>query len=80
VSVSVQRCSVQYKGYKLVGVTTVEEGATIGTTPLFVDSYIAAYIKVQYRVIGVHSTGLTVARGVGRCPQVLLKVGVGKFL
>jgi hypothetical protein len=30
---------------------------------------IAAYIQVQYRVIGVHPTGLTVARGVGRCPQ-----------
>jgi hypothetical protein len=36
---------------------------------LFIDSYIAAYIQVQYRVIGVHPTGLTVARGVGRCPQ-----------
>jgi hypothetical protein len=34
VSVSVQRCSVQYKGYNLIGVTTVEEGATIGTTAL----------------------------------------------
>ncbi len=30
--VSVQRYSVQYKGYNLFGVTTVEEGATIGTT------------------------------------------------
>jgi hypothetical protein len=27
------------------------------------DSYIAANIQVQYRVIGVHPTGLTVARG-----------------
>ncbi len=35
----------------------------------FIDSYIAAYIQVQYRVTGVHPTGLTVARGVGRCPQ-----------
>jgi hypothetical protein len=35
----------------------------------FIDSYIAAYIQVQYRVIGVHPTGLTVARGVSRCPQ-----------
>ncbi len=34
VSVNVQRCSVQYKGYNLVGVTTVEECATIGTTAL----------------------------------------------
>jgi hypothetical protein len=24
---------------------------------------------MQYRVVGVHPTGLTVARGVGRCPQ-----------
>jgi hypothetical protein len=32
--VNVQRCSVQYKGYNLVGVTTVEEGTTIGTTAL----------------------------------------------
>jgi hypothetical protein len=24
---------------------------------------------VQYRVTGVHPTGLTVVRGVGRCPQ-----------
>jgi hypothetical protein len=35
----------------------------------YIDSYIAAYIQVQYRVIGVHPTGLTAARGVGRCPQ-----------
>ncbi len=35
----------------------------------FIDSYIAASIQVQYRVTGVHPTGLTVARGVGRCPQ-----------
>ncbi len=34
VSVSVQRFSVQYKGYNLVGVTTLEEGAMIGTTAL----------------------------------------------
>ncbi len=35
----------------------------------FIDSYIAAYIQVQYRVIGIHPTGLTVARGVGKCPH-----------
>ncbi len=34
VSVSVQRYSVQYKGYNLIGVTTVEEGTTRGTTAL----------------------------------------------
>jgi hypothetical protein len=35
----------------------------------FIDSYIAAYIQMQYRVGGVHPTGQTVARGVRRCPQ-----------
>jgi hypothetical protein len=35
----------------------------------FIDSYIAAYIQMQYRVIAVHPTGLTEARGVSRCPQ-----------
>jgi hypothetical protein len=146
VSVSVQRYSVQYKGYNLIGVITVEGGTTRDTTqeakyvehwpnmtsawagwsrfdipvdryggvhsqlictssPLgfptchqasqqentyctkyqkadrastlvtlwvrqhwFIFSYIAAYIQMQYRVGGVHSTGLTVARGVRRCP------------
>jgi hypothetical protein len=45
---------------------SVEGGTTRGTTALvywFIDSYIAAYIQVQYRVIGVHPIGLTVARG-----------------
>ncbi len=31
---SAQSCSVQYKVYNLIGVTTVEEGVTIGTTAL----------------------------------------------
>ncbi len=31
---SVQKYSVQYKGYNLIEVTTVEEGATRGTTAL----------------------------------------------
>ncbi len=39
----------------------------------FIDSYIAAYIQVQYRVTEVHPTGLTVARGVGRYPQGSLR-------
>ncbi len=40
----------------------------------FIEYYwIAAYIQVQYRVTGVHPTGLTVARGVGRCPQYGIK-------
>jgi hypothetical protein len=34
VSVSVQSCSVHYKGYNMIRVTTVEEGTTIGTTAL----------------------------------------------
>ncbi len=37
----------------------------------FIDSYIAGYIQVHYRVTGVHPTGLTVARGVGRCSQAI---------
>ncbi len=49
--------------------TVVEGGATRGTTALVIDNYIAAYIQVQYRVIRVHPTGLTVARGVGMCPH-----------
>jgi hypothetical protein len=32
--VSVQRYSVQYKGYNLIGVTTVEGGTARGTTAL----------------------------------------------
>jgi hypothetical protein len=34
VSASVQKYSVQYKRYNLIEVTTVEEGATRGTTAL----------------------------------------------
>jgi hypothetical protein len=34
VSMSVQQYSVQYKGYNLIGVTTVEASATRGTTAL----------------------------------------------
>ncbi len=30
-------------------------------------------IQMQYRVGGVHPTGLTVARGVGRCPQARIR-------
>ncbi len=39
VSVSVQRNSVQYKGYNLVGVTTVEGGATRGTTTEYTECW-----------------------------------------
>jgi hypothetical protein len=45
----------------------VEKGATIGMTALVIDSYIAAYIQMQHRVIGVHPAGLTVARGLASC-------------
>jgi hypothetical protein len=53
-----------------VRVANVEEGVTRVKTALVIYSYIAAYIKVQYRVIGEHPTGLTIARGVGRYPHV----------
>jgi hypothetical protein len=46
--------------------------APVMATPVqqhwFINIYITAYIQVQYMVIGVHPTGLTIARGVGRCP------------
>ncbi len=68
------RYSVQYKGYNLIGVTTVEGGTAAPEVQQhwFIDSYVAAYIQMQYRVGGVHPTGLTVARDVRRCPQCVL--------
>jgi hypothetical protein len=54
VSVSVQRYSVQYKGYYLIGVTTVEGGTARGRQHWFIDSYIAACIQVLYKGGGVH--------------------------
>jgi hypothetical protein len=51
------------------GVTTVKEAQQEVRQHWFIDSYMAAYIQMQYRVGGVHPTGLTVARGVRRCPQ-----------
>jgi hypothetical protein len=63
VIVSVQRYSVQYKGYNLVGVTTVEEGTTRGTTALvYLQLHISLYtgtVHVLSRVAGVHPTSLT---------------------
>jgi hypothetical protein len=63
VSVSVQRYSVQYKGYNLVKVTTVEEGATRGTTALvYLQLHISLYtgtVHVLSRVAGEHLTSLT---------------------
>jgi hypothetical protein len=47
----------------------VEASTTRGTTALVYNSCIEAYLLVQYRVTGVHPTGLTVTKGVGRCPQ-----------
>jgi hypothetical protein len=60
--VSVQRYSVQYKGYNLVGVTTVEDGTTRGTTALvYLQLHISLYtgtVHVLSRVAGVHPTSL----------------------
>jgi hypothetical protein len=49
--------SVQYKGYNLIGVATVEGGTTRGTTTLdYRQLHSSLYcIQVQYRVIGVHT-------------------------
>jgi hypothetical protein len=63
VSVSVQRYSVQYKGYNLIGVTTVEGGTARGTTALvYLQLHISLYtgtVHVLSRVAGVHPTSLT---------------------
>jgi hypothetical protein len=61
--VSVQRYSVQYKGYNLIGVTTVEGGTARGTTALvYLQLHISLYtgtVHVLSRVAGVHPTSLT---------------------
>ncbi len=54
VSEDVQKYSVQYKGYDLIGVTTVEGGATRGTTALVYFEYIVAYIQRLYKGDTVH--------------------------
>ncbi len=58
VSVGVQRYSVQYKGYNLVGVTTVEGGTARGTTALvYLQLHISLYtgtVHVLSRVAGIH--------------------------
>jgi hypothetical protein len=63
VSVSVLRYSVQYKGYNLIGVTTVEEGTTRGTTALVYlqlhSSLNTGTVHALSSVVGVHPTGLT---------------------
>ncbi len=62
VSVSVQRYSVQYKGYNLVGVTTVEEGTRGMTALVYLQLHISLYtgtVNVLSRVAGVHPTSLT---------------------
>ncbi len=55
---SVQGYSVQYKGYNLVGVTTVEGGTTRGTTALVhLQLHISLYtdtVHVLSRVAGIH--------------------------
>jgi hypothetical protein len=63
VSVSVQRYSVQYKGYILIGVTTVEGGTMRGTTALVYlqlhSSLCKGAVHVLSSDVGVHPTGLT---------------------
>jgi hypothetical protein len=58
VSESVQGYSVQYKGYNLVWVTTVEGGTTRGTTALvYLQLHISLYtgtVHVLSRVAGIH--------------------------
>jgi hypothetical protein len=63
VSNGVQKCSVQYKEYNLIGVTAVEGGTTRGMTALFITEYIAAYIQVLYKGDALHLTSLTVNQG-----------------
>jgi hypothetical protein len=48
--VGVQRYSVQCKGYNLVGVTTVEEDATRGTTTL---AYLQLHISLYTGTVHV---------------------------
>jgi hypothetical protein len=63
VSVSVQRYSVQYHRYNLIGVTTVEGSTTRGTTALvYLQLHSSLYtgtVHVLSSVVGVHPTGLT---------------------
>jgi hypothetical protein len=63
VSVSVQRYSVQYKGYNLIGVTTVEGGTARGMTELvYLQLHISLHTDTVHElsgVAGVHPTGLT---------------------
>ncbi len=58
VSGRVQGYSVQYKGYNLVGVTTVEEGTTRGmTTLVYLQLHISLYtgtVHVLSRVAVIH--------------------------
>jgi hypothetical protein len=50
VSVSLQKYSVQYKGYNLIGVTTVEGGTARGTTTLV---YLQLHISVETRSVSL---------------------------
>ncbi len=59
VSVSVQKYSVQYKGYNLIGVTTLEASTTRGTTALvycLINSSLYT-VTVLYTGGGVYLTG-----------------------
>jgi hypothetical protein len=73
VGVSVQQYSVQCKGYNLIGVTTVEESTTRGSTALvycLINSSLYTG-TVLYTGGGVHPTGRTVTRDVASSPQIL---------
>ncbi len=68
VSVSVQKYSVQYKGYNLVRVIAVERGVTRGTTALVYwqinNSLYTGAVQVLCSVVEYTPAGLTVSRGV----------------
>ncbi len=71
VGVSVQKYSVQCKGYNLIGVTTVEASETKGTTALvYLQLHSSLYtgtVCILSSFAGVHPTGLTADQG---CRQV----------
>jgi hypothetical protein len=60
VSVSVQGYSVQYIGYNMIRVTTVEGGTTTALVYLQLHSSLyTGTVHVLSSVVGVHPTGLT---------------------
>ncbi len=73
------QCTVQYKGYNWSGSPLWKEAQQEVRQHCFVDSYIAAYIQVQYRIIGVHPIDLTVARG-SRCPHIYISISISIYI